>query len=86
VPLKISIWVTILQLKIICPSGIVTHLLWFGTNKFRDLKLDYLWCDELAKWQFIEETVDNLLMGLRLGPNTLHGNLYSQTNKVLDGT
>lgn len=25
------------------------------------------WCDELAAWRYLDETIDNLLMGLRLG-------------------
>ena len=25
------------------------------------------WCDELAAWQYLDDTLDNLLMGLRLG-------------------
>ncbi len=27
----------------------------------------YAWCDELAKWSYVQETWDNLQMGLRLG-------------------
>jgi phage terminase large subunit-like protein len=30
---------------------------------------DAAWCDELAKWKKAQETLDNLLMGLRLGTN-----------------
>jgi phage terminase large subunit-like protein len=26
------------------------------------------WCDELAAWRYLDDTLDNLLMGLRLGP------------------
>jgi phage terminase large subunit-like protein len=29
---------------------------------------DGAWCDELAKWQYAEDTWNNLMMGLRLGP------------------
>jgi phage terminase large subunit-like protein len=58
--------------KLIWPNGVVTHI-YYGSepNKARGPQSDYLWCDELAKWQFTEETFDNLLMGLRLGPNPL---------------
>lgn len=27
------------------------------------------WCDEIAAWRYIDDTLDNLLMGLRLGPS-----------------
>lgn len=27
------------------------------------------WCDELAAWRYLDDTLDNLLMGLRLGDN-----------------
>jgi predicted phage terminase large subunit-like protein len=58
--------------KLIWPNGVETHI-YYGSepNKARGPQSDYLWCDELAKWQFAEETFDNLLMGLRLGPNPL---------------
>lgn len=58
--------------KLIWPNKVETHI-YYGSepNKARGPQSDYLWCDELAKWQFPEETFDNLLMGLRLGPNPL---------------
>jgi len=51
---------------------VVTHI-YYGTepDKARGPQSDFLWCDELSKWQRPEETFDNLLMGLRLGPNPL---------------
>jgi phage terminase large subunit-like protein len=54
--------------KLIWPNGVVTHL-YYGSepSKSRGPQSDFLWCDELAKWAFAEETFDNLLMGLRLG-------------------
>lgn len=54
--------------KLIWPNGVVTHI-YYGTepDKARGPQSDFLWCDELAKWQYPEETLDNLLMGLRLG-------------------
>ena len=56
--------------KLIWPNGVVTHV-YYGTepDKARGPQSDFLWCDELAKWQYPEETLDNLLMGLRLGPD-----------------
>ena len=58
--------------KLIWPNKVETHI-YYGSepNKARGPQSDYLWCDELAKWQFPEETFDNLLMGLRLGSNPL---------------
>jgi len=58
--------------KLIWPNGVVTHI-YYGTepDKARGPQSDFLWCDELSKWQRPEETFDNLLMGLRLGPNPL---------------
>jgi predicted phage terminase large subunit-like protein len=60
------------QKKLVWPNGVITHI-FYGSepNKARGPQSDYLWCDELAKWQFAEETFDNLLMGLRLGLNPL---------------
>jgi predicted phage terminase large subunit-like protein len=57
---------------LIWPNGVITHI-FYGSepNKARCPQSDYLWCDELAKWQFAEEMFDNLLMGLRMGPNPL---------------
>jgi phage terminase large subunit-like protein len=54
--------------KLIWPNGVVTHI-YYGTepDKSRGPQSDLLWCDEIAKWQYAEETFDNLLMGLRLG-------------------
>lgn len=56
--------------KLTWPNGVVTHI-YYGTepDKARGPQSDFLWADELAKWQYPEETLDNLLMGLRLGPD-----------------
>jgi predicted phage terminase large subunit-like protein len=58
--------------KLIWPNGVESHI-YYGSepNKARGPQSDFLWCDELAKWQRPEETFDNLLMGLRLGANPL---------------
>lgn len=58
--------------KLIWPNGVESHI-YYGSepNKARGPQSDFLWADELAKWNRPEETFDNLLMGLRLGPNPL---------------
>jgi phage terminase large subunit-like protein len=58
--------------KLIWPNGVISHV-YYGTepDKSRGPQSDLLWCDEIAKWQFAQETFDNLLMGLRLGDNPL---------------
>jgi phage terminase large subunit-like protein len=58
--------------KLIFPNGVTAHI-YYGSepDKARGPQSDFLWCDELAKWQRPEETFDNLLMGLRLGENPL---------------
>lgn len=58
--------------KLLWPNGVVSHI-YYGSepDKARGPQSDFLWCDELAKWQRPEETFDNLLMGLRLGHNPL---------------
>ena len=58
--------------KLIWPNGVVSHI-YYGTepDKARGPQSDFLWLDEVAKWNRVEETFDNLLMGLRKGPNPL---------------
>ena len=58
--------------KLIWPNDVVSHI-YYGSepDKARGPQSDFLWCDELSKWQRPEETFDNLLMGLRLGENPL---------------
>ena len=60
------------QKKLIWPNGVISKI-YYGTepNKARGPQSDLLWTDEIAKWQYPEETFDNLLFGLRLGPNPL---------------
>ena len=36
-------------------------------DKCRGAQSDLVWCDEFIKWQYPEETLDNLLLGLRVG-------------------
>lgn len=47
--------------------------LFYGSEpeKSRGAQSEFLWCDEIHKWQYPEETFDNLLMGLRLGSHPL---------------
>jgi len=54
--------------ELIWPNGVVSHI-YYGSepDKARGPQSDFLWCDEIAKWQYPEETVDNLLLGMRLG-------------------
>jgi phage terminase large subunit-like protein len=58
--------------KLVWPNGVVSHV-YYGTepDKARGPQSDFLWLDEVAKWNRVEETFDNLLMGLRKGPNPL---------------
>jgi phage terminase large subunit-like protein len=55
--------------KLIWPNGVISRI-YYGSEprKARGPQSDFLWCDELAKWQYPEDTFDNLLLGLRLGP------------------
>jgi phage terminase large subunit-like protein len=58
--------------KLIWPNKVETHI-YYGSepSKGRGPQSDFLWFDEIAKYQFSEETFDNLMLGLRLGPNPL---------------
>ncbi len=60
------------QKKLTWPNGVESHI-YYGTepDKGRGPQSDFLWFDEIAKYQYPEETFDNLLLGLRLGPNPL---------------
>ena len=58
--------------KLIWPNGVTSNI-FYGSepDKSRGAQSDFIWIDEVAKWNHPEETFDNLLMGLRLGPNPL---------------
>ena len=58
--------------KILFDGGVIVSL-FYGSEpeKSRGAQSDFLWCDEIHKWQYPEETFDNLLLGLRLGVNPL---------------
>lgn len=54
--------------KITYPAGVEVHL--FSAEepeRLRGPQHLWLWCDEFCAWQRAEETLDNALMGLRLG-------------------
>jgi len=38
-------------------------------DRFRGLNTSYAWLDELAAWQYPQESFDNAMLGLRLGPH-----------------
>jgi phage terminase large subunit-like protein len=38
-------------------------------DQLRGPQHDAAWCDELAKWRYVQETWDQLQFGLRLGPH-----------------
>lgn len=58
------------QKKLVWPNGVVSRI-YYGSEpeKSRGAQSDLLWCDELAKWRYAEETFNNLMLGLRLGQN-----------------
>lgn len=58
--------------KVFFKNGAVISI-FYGSEpeKSRGAQSDFLWCDEIHKWQYPEATFDNLLLGLRLGNNPL---------------
>lgn len=58
--------------KIFFSTGVIVSF-FYGSEpeKSRGAQSDFLWCDEIHKWQYPEATFDNLLLGLRLGKNPL---------------
>lgn len=58
--------------KVFFKNGAVISI-FYGSEpeKSRGGQSDFLWCDEIHKWQYPEQTFDNLLLGLRLGDNPL---------------
>lgn len=59
---------------IVWPNGAEAHI-FYGTEpeKSRGAQSDMIWCDEICKWQYPDETFDNIMMGLRLGNNPVCG-------------
>jgi phage terminase large subunit-like protein len=60
------------QKKLFWPNGAITSI-FYGSEpeKSRGAQSDLLWCDEIHKWQYPEDTFDNLIFGLRLGEHPL---------------
>ena len=60
--------------RVTWPNGAVAQI-YYGSepDKARGAQSDLVWCDELAKWKYPEDTFDNVLLGLRLGKNPLCG-------------
>ena len=58
--------------QITWPNGAIANI-YYGTEpeKSRGAQSDLIWADELAKWKYPQDTIDNLLLGLRLGLNPL---------------
>ncbi len=50
------------------PNGAIATI-FYGSepDKSRGAQSDFIWCDELIKWQYPDETIDNLFLGLRIG-------------------
>lgn len=56
--------------RVTWPNGAVAYL-YNATepDQLRGPQHDGAWCDELAKWQYVQDTWDQLQFGLRLGSN-----------------
>lgn len=51
------------------PNGAIAKIYTsWEPDMLRGPQHDLAWCEELASWKYLEETWDNLLLGLRLGP------------------
>ncbi len=58
------------KLKLTWPNGAVAHIRSAeDPESVRGLSADWAWCDEIAKWRFIQETWDMLRFALREGRN-----------------
>ena len=58
------------QNKLVWPNGSIAQL--FSAEEpdsLRGPQFDLAWCDELAKWRYLNETWDMLQFGLRMGEN-----------------
>ena len=54
--------------KITFPNGAVAYTYnAVEPDQLRGPQFDFAWCDELAKWRYVQDTWDNLQFGLRLG-------------------
>jgi phage terminase large subunit-like protein len=58
--------------KLLWPNGAVTSFFYGSEPELsRGAQSDLIWFDEIAKYQYPEETFDNLILGLRLGRSPL---------------
>jgi phage terminase large subunit-like protein len=58
--------------KLLWPNGAITSFFYGSEPELsRGAQSDLIWFDELHKYAYPEETIDNLLLGLRLGKNPL---------------
>ena len=54
--------------RIVWKNGATAHIFSsYEPDQLRGPQFDTAWCDELASWEYISETWDNLMFGLRLG-------------------
>ena len=52
------------------PNGSIAHVFSaYEPNQLRGPQFDTAWCDELAAWEYLEDTWNNLAFALRLGPD-----------------
>ncbi len=56
--------------RLVWPNGAIASI-YNATepDQLRGPEHEAAWCDEIAKWQYLEETWDNLQFGLRIGRN-----------------
>ena len=56
--------------RIVWENGATAHIFSsYEPDQLRGPQFDTAWCDELASWEYPQETWDNLMFGLRLGEN-----------------
>ena len=54
--------------RLVWKNGSVAHIFSsYEPDQLRGPQFDTAWCDELASWEYVQETWDNLMFGLRLG-------------------
>lgn len=82
--------------RIVWANGATAHIFSsYEPDQLRGPQFDTAWCDELASWEYVDETWDNLMFGLRLGekpqvcitttprPLDLLKNLKNQENTIV---
>lgn len=54
--------------RLVWKNGAVAHIFSsYEPDQLRGPQFDTAWCDELASWEYVQDTWDNLMFGLRLG-------------------